>query len=151
MTRVSLRQPMCCPAAPSTAAPRSMADMLILDAGAVFEPHAKLTIINDGWLLLEQNTFKGTIKDFGGSDNLDLAKIRFIGQDRSDDCDLYANHWGRRPASGRRGTPHQPTFTWPAPTRPRTSHSRAMERTARWLLLSPMPRWRGMDNKTSSV
>ena len=53
---------------------------LILDAGAVFEPHAKLTIINEGSLLLEQNSFQGTIKDFGGSDSLDLAAIKFIGQ-----------------------------------------------------------------------
>ena len=49
--------------------------ILILD-GAFFEPHAALTIRNEGWLLLEQDTFKGTIKDFGGSDELDLAKIR---------------------------------------------------------------------------
>ncbi|MGB7097247.1 MAG: hypothetical protein WBD95_00565, partial [Xanthobacteraceae bacterium] len=54
---------------------------LILDAGAMFEPKAKLTIMNTGWLVLEQDSFKGTIKDFGGSDNLDLAKIRFIGQE----------------------------------------------------------------------
>ncbi len=55
--------------------------ILTLDAGAVFEPHAALTITNTGWLLLEQDSFKGTIKDFGGSDELDLAKIRFIGQE----------------------------------------------------------------------
>ncbi len=53
---------------------------LILDAGAVFEPHAKLTIINTGELVLEQNTFKGTIQDFGGQDFMDLTKIKFIGQ-----------------------------------------------------------------------
>ena len=41
---------------------------LILDAGAVFEPHATLTIVNDGWLVLEQDSFKGTIQDFGGPD-----------------------------------------------------------------------------------
>ncbi len=54
---------------------------LILDAGAVFEqPHAKLTIINTGELVLEQNTFRSTIHDFGGQDFMDLTKIRFIGQ-----------------------------------------------------------------------
>ena len=53
---------------------------LILDAGAVFEPHAKLTIINTGELVLEQDSFKGTIQDFGGQDFMDLSKIRFIGQ-----------------------------------------------------------------------
>ena len=51
---------------------------LILDAGAVFEPHAKLTIINTGELVLEQNTFKGTIKDFGGQDFMDLQKINSL-------------------------------------------------------------------------
>ena len=54
--------------------------ILTLDAGAVFQPHAALTITNTGWLLLKQDSFKGTIKDFGGSDELDLAKIKFIGQ-----------------------------------------------------------------------
>ena len=39
---------------------------LILHAGAVFQPHAKLTIMNDGELVLEQDSFKGTIQDFGG-------------------------------------------------------------------------------------
>ena len=58
-----------------------------------------------------------------------------------DDRDLYAN-MGRAYFRSQTG-PTQSTFTWPAPTRPRTSRSRAMERTARWLLLSPMPRWRG--------
>ena len=53
---------------------------LILDAGAVFEPQAKLTIINTGELVLEQDSFKGTIHDFGGQDFMDLTKIRFIGQ-----------------------------------------------------------------------
>lgn len=52
---------------------------LILDAGAVFEPHASLTIMNTGWLILEQDSFHGTIKDFGGEDNLDLTRIRFTG------------------------------------------------------------------------
>ena len=52
---------------------------LILDAGAVFQAHASLAIINSGWLILEQDSFKGTIKDFGGSDELDLTKIRFTG------------------------------------------------------------------------
>ena len=68
--------------------------MLILDAGAVFEPHAKLTIVNDGWLLLEQNSFKGTIKNFGGSDNLDLAKIRFIGQGPNATTDTFTQTSG---------------------------------------------------------
>ena len=54
---------------------------LILDAGAVFQPHAALTIINSGWLVLEQDLFKGTIHDFGGQDFMDLTKIRFIGQE----------------------------------------------------------------------
>ena len=53
---------------------------LILDAGAVFQAHAKLTIVNTGELVLEQNTFDGSIKDFGGQDFMDLTKIRFIGQ-----------------------------------------------------------------------
>ena len=53
---------------------------LILDAGTVLEPHAKLFIMNTGWLVLEQNTFHATIHDFGGADTLDLTKIRFIGQ-----------------------------------------------------------------------
>jgi hypothetical protein len=53
---------------------------LKLDAGAVFETHAKLTIINTGELVLEQDSFKGTIQDFGGQDFMDLSKIRFIGQ-----------------------------------------------------------------------
>ena len=52
---------------------------LILDAGADFQAHASLTIMNSGWLILEQDSFKGTIKDFGGSDDLDLTKIRFTG------------------------------------------------------------------------
>ena len=52
---------------------------LILDAGADFQAHAGLTIMNSGWLILEQDLFKGTIKDFGGSDELDLTKIRFTG------------------------------------------------------------------------
>ena len=43
-----------------------------------------LTIINSGWLVLEQDSFKGTIKDFGGSDDLDLTKIRFIGQETTE-------------------------------------------------------------------
>ena len=30
--------------------------------------------------MLEQDLFKGTIKDFGGQDFMDLSKIRFIGQ-----------------------------------------------------------------------
>ena len=53
---------------------------LILDAGAVFQTHATLTITNTGELVLEQDSFKGTIKDFGGQDFMDLSKIRFIGQ-----------------------------------------------------------------------
>jgi len=53
---------------------------LILDAGAVFEPNAKLTMLHTAELILEQDSFKGTIKDFGGSDSIDLARIRFIGQ-----------------------------------------------------------------------
>ena len=66
------------------AVPRLTADILTLDAGAVFQPHAALTIVNNGWLLLEQDSFKGTIKDFGGSDELDLAKIKFIGQETTE-------------------------------------------------------------------
>ena len=53
---------------------------LILDAGAVFQPNAKLTMLHTAELILEQDSFKGTIKDFGGSDSIDLARIRFIGQ-----------------------------------------------------------------------
>ena len=53
---------------------------LILDAGAVFQPHAALNITNTGELVLEQNSFKGTINDFGGQDFMDLSKIKFIGQ-----------------------------------------------------------------------
>ena len=55
--------------------------ILTLDAGAVFQPHATLTIANSGWLVLEQDTFKGTITHFGRTDTLDLTKIKFIGQD----------------------------------------------------------------------
>ena len=54
--------------------------MLLLDAGADFEPHANLTLIHAGQLILEEDTFKGTIKDFGGSNSIDLTKIKFIGQ-----------------------------------------------------------------------
>ncbi len=64
---------------------------LISDAGAVFEPHAKLTIINTGELVLEQNTFKGTIKDFGGQDFMDLQKIKFIGQGAGETTATFAN------------------------------------------------------------
>ncbi len=64
---------------------------LILDAGAVFEPHAKLTIINTGELVLEQNTFKGTIQDFGGQDFMDLSKIKFIGQGSNATTATFAN------------------------------------------------------------
>ena len=74
---------------------------LILNAGAVFEPQAALTIVNNGWLLLEQNSFEGTIKDFGGSDTLDLAKIRFfIGQETTE---TFANG----AASSRTGKPRR--------------------------------------------
>jgi autotransporter passenger strand-loop-strand repeat protein len=52
---------------------------LILDAGADFQAHAGLTIMNSGWLILEQDSFNGTIRDFGGSDELDLTRIRFNG------------------------------------------------------------------------
>ena len=55
--------------------------ILTLDAGAVFQPHAALTIVNNGWLLLEQDSFKGAIHDFGGQDFMDLTKIKFIGQE----------------------------------------------------------------------
>ena len=54
---------------------------LIFDAGAVYQPHTNLFIMNTGWLVLEQEPFRGIIiHDFGGSDELDLTKIRFIGQ-----------------------------------------------------------------------
>ena len=64
---------------------------LILDAGAVLEPQATLTIVNEGRLVLEQDAFKGTIKDFGGSDTLDLAKIKFIGQGPDATTATFAN------------------------------------------------------------
>ena len=53
---------------------------LVLDAGAVFQANAKLFIMNTGELVLEQDSFKGNIHDFGGQDFMDLTKIRFIGQ-----------------------------------------------------------------------
>ncbi|MGB7100786.1 MAG: hypothetical protein WBD95_18745 [Xanthobacteraceae bacterium] len=54
--------------------------ILTLDAGAVFEPNARLSITHAGWLVLDQDSFQGTIKDFVGSDSMDLSRIRFIGQ-----------------------------------------------------------------------
>jgi len=54
--------------------------MLVMNAGAVFQANAKLILTNTAELVLEQNTFEGSIKDFGGSDFIDLAKIKFIGQ-----------------------------------------------------------------------
>ena len=53
---------------------------LLLDAGAVMELQARLTIVNTGELLLGQDSFKGIIHDFGGQDFMDLSKVRFIGQ-----------------------------------------------------------------------
>ena len=101
--------------------------MLILDAGAVFEPHAKLTIANDGWLLLEQNSFKGTIKNFGGSDNLDLAKIRFIGQGPNATTDTFTQTSG---AGGlfevAQGTHHY------RPSLDRHLHDRELRTRERW-------------------
>ena len=52
---------------------------LILDAGALFQANAKLTIVNTAELILEQDSFKGTIKHFGGQDVMDLTKIKFDG------------------------------------------------------------------------
>ena len=53
---------------------------LVLDAGADFQANAKLFITNTGELVLEQDSFKGNIHDFGGQDFMDLSKIRFVGQ-----------------------------------------------------------------------
>jgi len=52
---------------------------LIMDAGAVSEPHAAVTMNGAGELILEQDSFKGTIRDFGGQDFIDLTKMKFIG------------------------------------------------------------------------
>jgi autotransporter passenger strand-loop-strand repeat protein len=59
--------------------------MLVLDAGAIFDPNATLTISHTGELVLEQDTIDGTnfpnmIRDFSGSDFMDLSQIRFVGQ-----------------------------------------------------------------------
>ena len=64
---------------------------LILDAGAIFEPHAKLTIIKTGELVLEQDSFKGTIHNFGGQDFMHLSKIKFIGQGPDATTATFAN------------------------------------------------------------
>ena len=74
-----------------------------------FQPHAALTIVNNGWLLLEQDSFKGTIKDFGGSDELDwpkirLAKIEFIGQGTTETFTQTSGAGGA--ASGSPGANH---------------------------------------------
>ena len=91
---------------------------LILDAGAVFQPHAALTMINNSWLVLEQNSFKGTIKDFGGQDFMDLTKIRFIGQ--------TTETFTKRPPSRRRRDPlNQPSLG-------RHLHDRELRARERW-------------------
>ena len=104
---------------------------LILDAGADFQAHASLTIMNSGWLILDRDSFKGTIKDFGGSDELDLTKIRFTGAT----TETFTTSGAGGTLQVQAGS-HVPIFIWPAPMRPRTSHSRAMVPTARWLLSS---------------
>ncbi len=62
---------------------------LVLDAGAVFQANAKLFIMNTGELVLEQDSFKGNIHDFGGQDFMDLTKIRFIGQGSAETTAIF--------------------------------------------------------------
>ena len=110
----------------------SMSGQLILDAFAVSSSsHASL--VDHQQRLAEsfdQNLFKGTIKDFGGSGRVGPdVKIRFTGANHRD---LYAKRRWRH-ASGPSGFPCcGPSPDW-QPMRPRTSHSRAMVPTARWL------------------
>ena len=54
--------------------------MLVLDAGAILEPNAKMSLMHTGELVLESDSFGGTIKDFAGQDFMDMSRIRFIGQ-----------------------------------------------------------------------
>jgi autotransporter passenger strand-loop-strand repeat protein len=54
--------------------------VLILDAGADFESHARLALTHNGLLILDQDSFDGTIKLSHGQDYMDLSGIRFIGQ-----------------------------------------------------------------------
>jgi hypothetical protein len=64
---------------------------LILDVGATFEPNARLTITHAGRLVLEQDSFAGTIRGFAGQDALDLSGIRFIGQGPTATTATYSN------------------------------------------------------------
>ena len=101
--------------------------ILTLDAGAIFEPHAaldhhehRLAAARTG---LVQRHYQG------------LRRIGRIGpgQDqihrpgaRRDDRDVHANHWGRRPTSGRRGDPlSQPSLD-------RHLHDRELRTRERW-------------------
>jgi len=52
---------------------------LILIDGAVVQPNAKVTMVHTGELLLDADTFQGTIRDFGGQDFIDLRSIGFVG------------------------------------------------------------------------
>ena len=63
-----------------------MAEQLILDAGAAFEPNAKLTIIHTGELVLEQNSFNGAIKDFRGRTYGPATKSNSSVRGQSDDA-----------------------------------------------------------------
>ena len=81
---------------------------LILDAGATFEPNAKLTIINTGELVLEQDLVQRHHSWLRrpGLYGLDQDQIHRPGAGR-DDGDLYANQRGWRPASGRTRKPRR--------------------------------------------
>ena len=101
--------------------------ILTLDAGAIFEPHAALTITNTGWLLLEQDSFKGTIKDFGGSDELDLAKIKFIGPAPDATTATFTQ------TTGAGGTPSGPSgFPFSRPSFDRHLYDRELRTRERW-------------------
>jgi len=52
----------------------------VLEKGAIFETGAKLILTDTAELALEPDTFKGVITGFGGSDFLDIANVRFVGQ-----------------------------------------------------------------------
>ena len=52
---------------------------LTMTGGAVFEQYTRLTITRAAELVLNQDSFQGTIRDFRGQDFIDLTKINFIG------------------------------------------------------------------------
>ena len=103
---------------------------LILDAGADFQAHASLTIMDSGWLILDKLV---------QGHHQRLWRIGRVGPDKDQvhrrDDETFTP---AAPAVCFRSNrvPMLPTFIWPAATRRRTSPSRAMARTARWSVLS---------------